>query len=243
MKDMNNPFYGKHHTEETKQRMSLTRQGQNNPRYGKQVSSQTRAKISFARKGQQLSAEHRLKLSLAHKGRKFSDEHKNKIARAAKMRWQISGFAEKISEAMRMHWRDPNFRARVINGRRKANCVKPNKAERQLQDILNKHFPNTYKYVGDLQVSIGGRCPDFINVDGKKEVIELFGCFYHRPDEVEPLIARYRENGFCCFVIWDTELKDEEALVNHIRNGNILMPYSSSTIFDYRQSPPAKRPR
>lgn len=58
-----NPFYGKHHTEDTKERLS----GENNPMYGKKHTAESKKKMSEARKGT-----------------KFTEEHKNKIAEALK---------------------------------------------------------------------------------------------------------------------------------------------------------------
>ena len=49
----NNPFYGKHHTEETKKKISEARkgktQGENHPFYGKHHSQESLNKISQSR--------------------------------------------------------------------------------------------------------------------------------------------------------------------------------------------------
>lgn len=62
----NNPFYGKHHTEDTKEKLRKPR------------SSETKAKMSAAKKGKHLSVEHRANISAANKG-KFIGE-KNPMA-------------------------------------------------------------------------------------------------------------------------------------------------------------------
>ena len=62
------PMYGKHHTNETKAKMSAAHAGKNNPMYGKNHSEETCEKISAACKGKKLSNEHRTKISATHKG-------------------------------------------------------------------------------------------------------------------------------------------------------------------------------
>lgn len=59
-----NPFYGKHHTDEIRARLS----GENNPMYGKHHSEQARKAISDANKNKVVSEETRKKLSLASSG-------------------------------------------------------------------------------------------------------------------------------------------------------------------------------
>ena len=47
----NNPFYGKHHTDEAKERMSNALSGENHPNYGKHLSEEQKKKLSEAHKG------------------------------------------------------------------------------------------------------------------------------------------------------------------------------------------------
>lgn len=72
IKGENNPMYGKsamkgkHHSEETKRKMSESKSGKNNPMYGKPGTMLGKQHPS---KGQPLSEEHKRKLSEARKGR------------------------------------------------------------------------------------------------------------------------------------------------------------------------------
>ena len=61
---------GKHHTEETKKKMSKSRKGKNHPMYGKHLTEETKEKISETRKGKKPSEETRKKLSETRKGEK-----------------------------------------------------------------------------------------------------------------------------------------------------------------------------
>lgn len=103
--------------------------------------------------------------------------------------------------------------------------AKPNIPEQKLQCILNTHFPNQWQYTGDGSVVLGGMKPDFLNVNGKKAVIEVFGDYWHgkrsrnwRETEIGRLMA-YGYWGFRCLVIWEHELGKlpEREIVRRIR--------------------------
>ena len=100
---------------------------------------------------------------------------------------------------------------------------KPNGRELQLQSVLDRHFLNEWKFVGDGQFNLGGRNPDFMNVNSKKQVIEVFGYYWHdpvlfpnRPTE-EELIAHYKSFGFDCIVFWEYDVYNEEEVVTRVK--------------------------
>ena len=67
MKGENNPFWGKHHTEETKKFLSE-----------RVISKETKKKMSVAKKGKKLSIEHSRKIALGNTGKKRTEEFKKK---------------------------------------------------------------------------------------------------------------------------------------------------------------------
>lgn len=223
------------------------------------LSKEHRERISQALKGRLCPLEVRDKISEALKGIPQSEEAKRKNSLAnsnpsddTRRRMSISHMGErnpfygkqrtkevkdKIREKVKARWRDPKF-VEMMKRKRK---IRPTEIEIQLQSILDKHFPNIYKYVGDFQATIGGRCPDFLNIDGRKEVIELFGSFWHKVDQVELVVKHYRQYGYVCIVIWQEELKEEALVIKHIREGGIHLPsYDGLTIFDYQKGIPKK---
>ena len=94
--------------------------------------------------------------------------------------------------------------------------VEPNQKEVLLASILQKIVPGEYKYVGNGSLIIGGRCPDFMNVNGKKKLVELYGDHWHRGDNPQDRIDFFRQFGFDTLVIWEHELKDFDNLSQKI---------------------------
>lgn len=91
---------------------------------------------------------------------------------------------------------------------------RPNKPETKLKEILDKFFPNEWKYVGDGSLIINGLNPDFVNCNGRKLLIEVFGDYWHgrvpnidwHRTELGRMMV-YAAFGFKCLVIWEKDIK------------------------------------
>jgi len=74
----NNPFYGKHHSKESLEKMPLFKvglvSGENNPFYGKQHSEETIKKLKLTHTGKKQSEETKRKISLALIGNKYASK-------------------------------------------------------------------------------------------------------------------------------------------------------------------------
>ena len=81
----------------------------------------------------------------------------------------------------------------------------PSEPEKSMEAYLDNRFPGEWLYngSGDQGVVLGGKIPDFVNVNGKKSVIEVFGTYWHEEEEVEEKIKHYEQFGFDCKVIWE----------------------------------------
>ena len=110
-------------------------------------------------------------------------------------------------------WRQDDFKKKMVRAIVRAVCKHPNKAERQLDVLLNYYLPNEYRYVGNGDFILGGKCPDFLNVNGKKKLIELWGDYWHRNHNPENRIAYFKKFGFDTLIIWGHELKNSLELI------------------------------
>lgn len=152
-----------------------------------------------------------------------SKQHENQSDLMIK-RWQEPGYRDNISSRMEEIWRDPRypwnniqFREEVESRILKANQVRPNKAEKKLIDILDSKFPDCWKYVGDGSFWIEGKNPDFVNINGKKQLIELFGDYWHKNLAHQSRIELFRKYGFDTLIIWASELKHPEQVVTKLQ--------------------------
>ena len=90
----------------------------------------------------------------------------------------------------------------------RANHVKPNKTELMFESWLNDEFPGEWMFVGDGKVIINGKCPDFININGKKHIIEIFGTSWHKGEDPEDRKKVFSPFGYKTLVIWEKDLKN-----------------------------------
>lgn len=159
----------------------------------------------------------REKISKKLRGRIFTKKWKKKISRALTgqiisldTRKKMSKVAKKkeFGKWMIKMWKNPEYRLRQRKLILKGLIKKPNKIEKYLENFLNQILPNEYKYVGDGELILGGKCPDFMNINGKKKLIELYGDYWHRNDNPEDKINHYKKYGFDCLVVWEKELKN-----------------------------------
>ena len=146
--------------------------------------------------------------------RKIGDGNRGK--RKGKTYEELFGLIKAAEWKANLHkatWGNDDFVARQMVSRK----VSPNKLELQFIDILNQLYLGEYKYVGDGQVIIAGKCPDFINVNGQKKIIELFGDYWHRNDDPLDRIDIFKPYGYNALVVWESELRNSKRVKNKLR--------------------------
>lgn len=185
----NNPFYGKRHSKNTKELMS-DRKMENPPNYwlGKKRSIRDRKKMSEA----QIRLYENGYINPAT-GKSYPSNKKGKTLE------EFYG-VERAKEIVK----------------KMLNIRSPNNAENKLNEFLQETLPNEYKYVGTGEFILGGRCPDFLNINGKKKLIELFGIRWHKKEEEIERKEYFKRYGFDTLIIWEPELKDKEKLKEKI---------------------------
>lgn len=215
---------GKRHTEETRKKMSLSNRRVFSAEYrrklslalrGKRRSLETRRKISLGLAGKILSTEHKHKISEGLRGHRVSLESRRKMAAKKIGSVHSAEHNRNMSEAMKRKWKEPGYAEATTRKAIAASHARPNRSEQSLAAILDSLAPGTWKYVGNGLMVLGGKCPDFVNVNGRKQIIELFGDYWHRlpgrESEAER-IAHFRPFGYDTLIVWESELKNESLL-------------------------------
>jgi hypothetical protein len=209
-------FYGKHHTDENKQIQSTLRREQysngNNPFQDKTHTAETIKKISDKALVRNANPEYRAMISQTTKNAMVGDvlerlTIKNR-ERGANPEWR-----KKKSELEIDRWKnDKEFAERM----RKSRNARPNKSEIFLGDLLNETYPNEWKFVGDFSFILNGKNPDFVNCNGKKLIIELFGEPWHKGETQEDRAKFFTPFGYRTLVVWWKELKKVDILKSKI---------------------------
>ena len=121
----------------------------------------------------------------------------------------------KISETKKRLWKNPLFAEKMFKiwGRR------PTNPEKQFMNIIGK-YNLPYKYTGDGTFWIRGINPDFVNCNGEKICVEVFGDYWHnRKDNKERDVHNLKvlkKYGWKRIVIWEHELKDINLVLERI---------------------------
>lgn len=129
----------------------------------------------------------------------------------------------KMSAALRKRWADPQKRNELARCAMRGQKRKPNNPECAVLDVLDRYFPTQWRYTGDGSVILGGLNPDFLNVNGRKLIIEVFGDYWHtkkvrRYHETEQgRVEAYRKYGFDTLVIWERETKCEGTILKKVK--------------------------
>lgn len=106
-----------------------------------------------------------------------------------------------------------------------AQKQKPNKTEIFTDSLIQKARPTDFIYSGDGKIFIAGKVPDWFNVNGKKQVIEMLGTYWHgvertgrtKEQEENYLKSHYAKYGYDCLIIWQSELKCPEKVIEKIK--------------------------
>lgn len=239
MMGKNNPMFGKHHSDEQREKIRLSMLGKNTgertkevkeklriANLGKKLSEKTKQKIRLSSIGRPhiVSDEYKAKISKSLKGRKretpiwnkgLTKETNASVASIAKKKTGVSQTKEtkkKHSDRMFELWQNNNF----IKIQKESRQIKPNKPETAILNLLNRLYPTEWKYTGDFSFMINGKNPDFVNCNGQKKIIELFGDYWHKGQNPEDRAKIFKLFGYDTLVIWESELKNINKVTNKI---------------------------
>lgn len=223
MHGKNNPFYSRHHSEETKRKISKSKKGQR-PWLGKRHSKESKLKMSLSKKGKHYSPKTEFKKGnpSMFKGRHHTEELRKKMSNAKKGKRLSKECKIKISIASKKHWQTLEYREKVIKNTLKSLFNRPTKLEKKMINLIKtNNLP--FSYCGNGTLMIGYKCPDFYENNGKKICIEVAS---KKEKEIHRKISwkkyemerkkHFKEWGWKCIVIWDNEFEDKEKILEKL---------------------------
>lgn len=123
---------GKFASLEAKEKMSLAHSGNKHHLFGKHHSEETRQKLSNARKGRKFqphSQETREKISKSNMGKKMSPKAREALLKSHLGKSHSPEHSKKMSESMKLIWQDPEYRAKMTAIRKETWARKKAEAE------------------------------------------------------------------------------------------------------------------
>lgn len=147
------------------------------------------------------------KISLALKGRTLTAEHCENLSIAHKGKKQPAWLVQKRIKASAL-----------------GLARRPTKPEKALMEIIERHkLPFTYNG-NTAGLMVGSRIPDFVRIDGRKQIVEVFGRAFHDPNyswlpwpiskdrTIQGTLEHYRNYDYECLIFWEDEISEEYCL-------------------------------
>jgi very-short-patch-repair endonuclease len=212
-KGVRNPFFGKHHSEETKEKIHLAKIGV--PVHSEE--EKERRSIRFRGSGNPFYGKHHspqmIEIIRARTPR-LTGKNSPNFGRVN------SEFARQRSREANTGPLNPNWGGMTDSHRKKIlQSLKslPTKPEKHLLAIIER-LSLPFRYVGNGEVFIARKCPDFINYNGAKQIIELAGRHWHTEEELKERAKLFAKYGFSTLIIWDDELQNESSVEGKLLN-------------------------
>lgn len=171
---------------------------------------------------------YRERMIKTHVGYEQSEETKEKLREIVTGKKRSKEAIERMRVSAIERWQDFEYREKQIKAVIKGSMIKPNRAEKRLYKLLQKLFSNEYLLNVKADMIIGGKVPDFVNVNGQKKLIEMFGDYWHsiektgktKEEEENQRIKHFAKYGYQTLIIWEHELEDLEKVISKILSFN-----------------------
>lgn len=139
------------------------------------------------------------------RGKQLKEKRKiKKICIGCKHKFKVDPL-DKVSKARKFcvykcyrKWYNKVGCIEAIRKTRRACRILPNKGEVKLNRKLK---PFGFEYVGDGKKMVGRFNPDFINKNSK-QIVELFGEYWHKEGSENARIKYFKKYGYECLIIW-----------------------------------------
>jgi len=107
-------------------------------------------------------------------------------------------------------WKDPEYAKKILHRRI------PSGPEQEFICISDR-FYFAFDFVGDGTLVIDGKNPDFVSLKDDRKLIEIWGEYFKKGRNPKDLIDFYKVRGYECLVIYASELKHLEKIINRVR--------------------------
>lgn len=210
----NTPFYkGNHIPPDVRQKLSQANKGKHSSsntefKIGQHVSPDTEFKKGLVPQWVERGLPHpnknpRMRTKIGQSVRQAYEnnpDYRAKVSEAAKRQMAKPEMREYLSQLAQERVKDPEYIRKILSSRR------PTDIEQIIMDVIEK-YNLPYKYTGDGTFQVGGKYPDFVNVNGEKIAIDVFGDRWHNPEEIPERKAIFAEYGWELIIIWGYEIK------------------------------------
>lgn len=189
--------------------------GEGMPMFGKHPSKDTIGKMKQSHRKRWQDPEFKKRRTKEIQQVMATSEYKKKHKAGVRKVVKTEEYKRALMAGIERRRSNPNWQRSLCQG------IKPNKPEKQLIKLLQKLFPNQWKYVGDgsFWLTSNGKHvnPDFIHVNQKK-IIEMNGDYWHgeeltgrtQEEEEQQRIDLFAQFDFQTLVIWEHELLELE---------------------------------
>ena len=144
---------------------------------------------------------------------------------------------QRVSALHKRLWTDPEY-AKMMNDKKRTEANRRSigtKAKKRFEDpeymkkVLHRRIPSypeqifinlckEFKYVGNGDLNIGGKNPDFVSIKDDHKLIEIWGKHFKEGRNPQDLIDFYKVRGYQCIIIWASELRYPENVVAKVKN-------------------------
>lgn len=163
------------------------------------------------------------KISLALKGKPKpwlcgdkNPSKRSKVKRKIREYWQNPIHRNNQRVKQLEHWGNPENRENRLRAIFAGCKLRPTSVERRFMEICEK-YNLPFRYCGDGSLLIGFKNPDFVESNGRKICLEVFGKYWHEPEDEGKRIKHFGKHGWKCLVIWEDELKDKDCVANRVK--------------------------
>lgn len=182
--------------------------------YGKQRAEEIKEKMRTNTSVKRLAVRKKISESVSlywHSNKEFREKmlpHLRKLSEENRIK---NAADPKRKERLKQLNKNSEFQKKRLRGLLK----RPTLPERKLLRIL-QHLNLNFEYVGDGKLIIDRKCPDFS--DGKGKLIEVFGDYWHSPEQVKNRTRFFSERGYDCLVIWQHEFQNKDRVIEKLED-------------------------